>query len=63
MMDKQSKLNIPCTYCDKDALPDTDPPACAEHKDMAALKKKASESGGKRECEHDTLKELTAADK
>ena len=30
-MDKRSSENIPCTYCNADALPDTYPPVCEEH--------------------------------
>ena len=52
-MDKTSKLNIPCTYCEKNALPDTDPPVCEEH---ARLVKKASKKGAR------TLKELETRD-
>ena len=33
MMEKKSSENIPCTYCDKDALPGTNPPVCKEHLD------------------------------
>ena len=47
-MEKTGKLNIPCTYCDKDALPDTDPPVCEEHLNM---QKNAHMAGA-------TLKEL-----
>lgn len=57
-MDKQSNLNIPCTYCDKDALPNTDPPVCAEHKAKGVVRKRASARGDR--CDHDTLKELTS---
>ena len=52
-MDKTGKLNIPCTYCDKDALPDSDPPVCEEH---ARLAKQAA----KKEAE--ALKELEIKD-
>lgn len=38
-MIKQSNKGIPCTYCDKKAIKDTDPPVCEEHKKM---NKKAS---------------------
>lgn len=48
-MIKQSNKGVPCTYCDKKALPNTDPPVCDKHK---GFKKKAS--GAK------TLKELEA---
>ena len=40
--------HIQCTYCEKPALQDTDPPVCEEH---AKLKKKASKTPK-------TLKEL-----
>lgn len=42
--------HIQCTYCEKTALQDTDPPVCEEH---AKLKKKASKSPR-------TLKELAS---
>lgn len=48
-MDKNSAEHIPCTYCEKDALPDTYPPVCEEHKNI----KKASADD-----EPTTLKEL-----
>ena len=48
-MYKHSSENIPCTYCEKDALPDTFPPVCEEHKNI----KKASADD-----EPATLKEL-----
>ena len=41
--------HIQCTYCEKTALQDTEPPVCEEH---AKLKKKA----GKKQAK--TLKEL-----
>lgn len=53
-MEKTSKLNIPCTYCGNDAIPDTDPPVCAEHREMV---KKASEFH-----EPETLKQLEVKD-
>lgn len=49
MLDKRSSMNIPCIYCEKDALPDTNPPVCAEHVNLV---KKGSASS--------TLKELEA---
>lgn len=49
MLDKRSSMNIPCIYCEKDALPNTDPPVCVEHSDLV---KKGSVSS--------TLKELEA---
>lgn len=63
MMDKQSNLHIPCTYCDKDALPNTDPPVCEEHRDRPSLGKKASICKKHCGCGYDTLKELSSADK
>ena len=51
MMDKKSSEGIPCTYCDKDALPGTDPPVCEEHKAMGETKQAS-------EHEPETLKEL-----
>lgn len=49
MMDKTGKEHLVCTYCDKDALPNTDPPVCKDH----IMVKKASP-------EASTLKELEA---
>lgn len=48
-MEKNSSEHIPCTYCSRDALPQTDPPVCEEHLHT----KTASE-------EPTTLKELAA---
>lgn len=48
-MIKNGKL-LPCTYCDKVAIPGSDPPVCEDHKD-APMKKKASEGPS-------TMKEL-----
>lgn len=31
MMQKDSAENKVCTYCDRDAVPDTYPPVCEEH--------------------------------
>lgn len=52
-MDKQSNQNIPCTWCDRPALPNTDPPACEVHqKDPPKYQEKTA-------SEHPlTLKEL-----
>ena len=33
-MDKNGKLGMRCTYCERPAVPDTDPPVCSEHADM-----------------------------
>ena len=55
-MDKKSNENIPCTYCDRDALPNTDPPVCEIHAKEPVVKE-ASED------KPDTLKELASADK
>ena len=41
-MIKNSNEHIPCTWCDRDALPHTDPPVCELHKDKK-LDKQASE--------------------
>lgn len=49
MMDKNAAEHLLCIYCDKEALPDTDPPVCADH---IKLDKKASEPA--------TIKELEA---
>jgi hypothetical protein len=51
MMDKKSNENIPCTYCDKDAIPGTEPPVCKDHLEQ---RKEASEGPV-------TLKELDSA--
>lgn len=48
-MDKNSAEHVPCTYCDKDAIPETYPPVCEEHKNI----KQASD-----DSEPSTLKEL-----
>lgn len=53
MMDKKGNEGIPCTYCDEQAVPGTDPPACEKH---AGLNKKAGDAPP------DTLKELDSAD-
>lgn len=53
MMNKNSAENKVCIHCNKDALPNTDPPVCEEH----LLSKKASEEG-----EAENLKELDAKD-
>lgn len=45
-MEKKGAENKVCTYCDKDAVPGTEPPVCEEHQHS----KKASEPS--------TLKEL-----
>lgn len=50
MLDKHSNVGIKCTYCDNDALPETDPPVCEE---CRKLNKKAS-------VKPVTLKELEA---
>lgn len=50
-MRKVSSEQIPCTYCEKQALPNTDPPVCEEHE---KLKKSATDE------EQKTLKELEA---
>jgi hypothetical protein len=50
-MEKRSNEGIPCTYCDADALPGTNPPVCEEHLHT----KTASD-------EPKTLKELNAQD-
>lgn len=51
MMDKRSNENKLCTYCTKEALPNTDPPVCEDHENT----KQAS-------AEPTTLKELEAKD-
>ena len=49
-MEKRSSEGIPCTYCDLDAVPGTNPPCCELHEDLV---KEASEKS-----EPSTLKEL-----
>lgn len=63
MMYKRSDEHVPCTWCDKDALPNVYPPACEKHKDRSvavagrdALDKNAAESDNNNTPE--TLKEL-----
>ena len=51
-MRKNSAEGIQCTYCDKPALPETEPPVCEEH---VKMKKQASKK------EPETLKELETA--
>jgi len=54
-MMKRSSENVPCTYCDRDALPGTEPPVC-EACMGDGLGKKASAEGPV------TLKEVEASD-
>ena len=51
-MIKNSSQNVPCTYCNKTAEGNTNPPVCKEHKDK--LHKLASK-------DVKTLKELDVA--
>ena len=53
-MEKKSKEGIVCTYCDKPALPDTDPPVCVE---CECMHKRAAEEQNDESRER-TLKEL-----
>lgn len=53
-MMKNSAENVPCTYCDNDAVPGTEPPVCQEH--MELVKKSAEDTGP------ETLKEMLNAD-
>lgn len=55
-MDKKGNEHIPCTLCDEDALPGTNPPMCAKHV-KEQLDKKASAAPEKPA----TLKELDNA--
>lgn len=57
MMEKHSNERIPCTACDNDAVPGTNPPLCKECL-QKQLDKKASEEPVKDEPK--TLKELDA---
>lgn len=50
-MKKISNQNMVCTYCDKDAIQDTNPPVCEEHINI-----------GKKATEDKTLKELENED-
>jgi hypothetical protein len=54
-MDKNSAEGKVCTFCNKDALPGTDPAVCSDH---LMQTKEASEEEKKPE----TLKELEAQD-
>lgn len=49
-MDKCSSDHILCRYCDKEAIPDTYPPVCADH---VELSKTASEGSTLKELEND----------
>jgi hypothetical protein len=51
-MEKRSSEGLPCTYCDLDAIPGTNPPCCELHKDLV---KEASET---KKSAPSTLKEL-----
>lgn len=51
-MDKRGTVSIPCTYCEEDAEPGTNPPVCAKHLEM---RKRAGEGD-----EPTTVKELEA---
>lgn len=51
MMQKDSAENKACTYCDRDAVPDTYPPVCEEHLHMKQASGKST-----------TLKELDVQD-
>lgn len=53
-MEKKGKEGIVCTYCDKPALPDTDPPVCIECESMH----KHASTEPATETEQRTLKEL-----
>ena len=53
-MEKKGKEGIVCTYCDKPALPDTDPPVCVE---CETMHKHATEED-QQESNHRSLKEL-----
>lgn len=53
MMDKNSAQGMPCSKCNKDALPGTNPPCCEDH----LLDKQATEGDDAK-----TLKELDSKD-
>ena len=53
-MKKTSSKGIPCLYCERDAVPGSDPPTCSYH---GKLLKKAGLGGSPK-----TLKELDAMD-
>lgn len=57
MMEKKSNERIPCTLCDNDAVPGTNPPLCADCL-QKQLDKKATAAPEK--DEPSTLKELDA---
>ena len=50
-MEKISSQGIPCTYCSRDAIPNTNPPVCEQH----IFTKQAADGP-------QTLKELEAQD-
>ena len=52
MMEKNSNENIVCAYCDKDAIPGTNPPVCEDHISHTQEKKASAET------EANSLKEL-----
>jgi len=54
-MNKISSEGIPCTYCDAQSVPGTDPPVCEKHR-KEMLEKKASDT-----AQPETLKELDSA--
>lgn len=54
-MEKKGKEGIVCTYCDKPAIPDTDPPVCA---DCQMIHKEAQDAAQESEPSSRSLKEL-----
>lgn len=51
-MEKRSSEGLPCTYCERDAIPGTHPPCCELHKDLV------KEASAEKESAPSTLKEL-----
>lgn len=52
IMKKISSKNIPCTYCEADAVPETDPPVCVKHEKLVKQAKKEGKTLKELESEH-----------
>ena len=59
MMDKNSAEGKTCVYCSNPALPETNPPVCADHLMIA---KEATQEPDDKTSEPKTLKELENSD-
>lgn len=55
-IEKHGNEHIPCTLCDEDALPGTNPPMCARH-----MKEQLDKKASAEESKPETLKELDNA--